>query len=170
MPRIDELLDRAGNARFISTLDLAKGYWQVPIKQEDREKTAFITPKGLYQFINMPFGLSGAPATFQRMMDNVLRETRDFAGVYLDDIIVYSTTWEEHLTHLKLVLQKLEEAKLTVKMAKYVFGAEDCVYLGYRIGKGGVEPESSKVEAIAEVKTPKTKKHVRAFLGMTEYY
>lgn len=94
MPRIEELLDQIGQAEFISTLDLAKGYWQVPLDPEGKEKTAFITPRGLYQFTTMPFGLSGAPATFQRMMDNVLRGTEQFAGVYLDDIVIYSRDME----------------------------------------------------------------------------
>ena len=87
MPQIEELLDQIGNATFITTLDLAKGYWQVPMNPEDREKTAFVSPKGLYQFTVMPFGLSEAPATFQRMMDEVLRGTDSFTGVYLDNII-----------------------------------------------------------------------------------
>ena len=85
MPRIEELLDKIGTARYISTMDSATGYWQVPMSDEDREKTAFSSPNGLFHFINMPFGLSGAPATFQRMMDSILRGTDDYAGVYLDD-------------------------------------------------------------------------------------
>ena len=134
-PRLEKLLDEIGNAQFITTLDLAKGYWQVPVSKEDREKTAFFSPKGLYQFIIMPFGLSGATATFQRMMDSVLRGTEAFAVVYLDDIVIYSKTLQDHLTHLRDVFQRLEDAHLTVKMKKCVFRAEDCVYLGYRIGK-----------------------------------
>ena len=92
IPRIEELLDRIGDAHFITILDLAKGYWQVPMSPEDREKTAFVSPKGLFQFVTMPFGLSGAPATFQRMMDSTLRGTEAFAGVYLDDIVIFSKT------------------------------------------------------------------------------
>ena len=83
MPRADELIDCLGKAKYITTLDLAKGYWQVPMKEEDREKTAFSTPSGFFQFRVMPFGLSGAPATFQRMMDRVIKGMGDFAGVYL---------------------------------------------------------------------------------------
>ena len=105
MPRIEELLDKIGTARYISTMDLAKGYWQVPMSDEDREKTAFSSPNGLFHFINMPFGLSGAPATFQRMMDSILRGTDDYAGVYLDDIVIYSSDWKTHLNHLEKVFQ-----------------------------------------------------------------
>ena len=92
MPRIDDILDQVGQARYITTLDLAKGYWQVPVAEEDRPKTAFITPRGLYQFKMMPFGLCGAPATFQRMMDQVIRGMHKFASAYLDDLIVFSST------------------------------------------------------------------------------
>ena len=104
MPRIDDILDQVGQARYITTLDLAKGYWQVPVAEEDWPKTAFITPRGLYQFKMMPFGLCGAPATFQRMMDQVIRGMHKFASAYLDDLIVFSSTWEDHLTHLRAVL------------------------------------------------------------------
>ena len=170
MPRIEELLDKIGTARYLSTMDLAKGYWQVPMSDEDREKTAFSSPNGLFHFINMPFGLSGAPATFQRMMDSILRGTDDYGGVYLDDIVIYSSDWKTHLNHLEKVFQRLKDSNLTVKTAKCIFGAEDCVYLGYKIGKGGVKPEDSKIQAIMQVEIPKTKKDVRAFLGMTGYY
>ena len=88
MPRIDEMLDAIGNAKYISTLDLAKEYWQIPMDQQDCEKTAFRSPLGLFQFTVMPFGLSGAPASFQRMMDQTLRGLNDFVGVYLDDIVI----------------------------------------------------------------------------------
>ena len=93
MPRVDDILDQVGQARYISTLDLAKGYWQVPVAVEDRPKTAFIIPQGLYQFHMMPFGMCGAPATFQRMMDHVIRGMNKFASAYLDDLIVFSSTW-----------------------------------------------------------------------------
>ena len=170
MPSVDEMLDQIGNAQFISTLDLAKGYWQVPLCPEDKEKTAFISPNGLYQFVTMPFGLSGAPATFQRMMDSILRGTGSFAGVYLDDIVIYSEDWESHLNHLKEVLHRLSEANLTIKMKKCVFAAQDCVYLGYKIGCGGVKLEENKIRAVNEMPRPKTKKDIRTFLGMTGYY
>ena len=98
MPRVDEML---GRAQFITTLDLAKGYYQVPLKTEDQEKTAFTTPLGKFQFRQMPFGLKGAPSTFQRPLDTVLAPCHQFAGSYIDDIIIYSESWEEHLIHLK---------------------------------------------------------------------
>ena len=170
MPRVDELLDAIGGAAFITTLDLAKGYWQVPLTGEDKAKTAFTTPNGLYQFTVMPFGLSGGPATFQRLMDTVLRGTEKFTGVYLDDVVICSNNWAEHLDHIAEVFKRLQEAGLTVKLKKCTFGAQECTYLGHRIGRGGVQPETSKVAAIREMARPRTKKDVRTFLGMTGYY
>ena len=108
-PRVDDLIDRVGGSSFISTLDLTRGYWQVPVADEDRLKTAFVTPFGLYQFNVMPFGLQGAPATFQRLMDHVIRGL-EFAAAYLDDLIVFSNSWSEHLAHVHAVLERLKEA------------------------------------------------------------
>ena len=170
MPRIDEMLDNIGRSKYLTTLDLAKGYWQIPMEETDKEKTAFTSPLGLFQFTTMPFGLSGAPATFQRLMDKVLRGTSGFAGVYLDDIIVYGNTWSEHLKNLEIVLQKVQEAGLTLKLKKCNFGVSECTYLGHRIGRGGVLPENSKVKAIQGMPIPRTKKQVRSFLGMVGYY
>ena len=170
MPRIEELLDSVGCSQYLTTLDLAKGYWQVPMAEEDQAKTAFVSPKGLYQFTTMPFGLRGAPATFQRLMDRVLRGTESFAGVYLDDILIHSSTWEEHLNHLSDILTRLEEAGLTIKLAKCSFATAECEYLGHRVGRGGVAPIESKVAAIRNMTRPVTKRDVRTFLGMTGYY
>ena len=91
MPRIDELLDKLGKAKFLTTLDLSRGYWQVPVAESSKEKTAFITPQGLFQFTTMPFGLQGAPATFQRMMDQLLSGLEAYTAAYRDDLVVFST-------------------------------------------------------------------------------
>ena len=170
MPRTDELIDQIGQAKHITTLDLSKGYWQVPMKNEDRVKTAFSTPNGLFQFKVMPFGLSGAPATFQRMMDRVIRGMEDFAGVYLDDIVIFSGTWEEHLEHVKKMLLKLREHRLTAKPVKCQFGMKECSYLGHIVGSGQVKPDPRKLQAVKEFPIPITKKQVRGFLGLTGYY
>ncbi|XP_075777530.1 uncharacterized protein LOC142827202 [Pelodiscus sinensis] len=113
MPRVNELLERLGKAHYISTLDLTKGYWQIPLTPASESKTAFATPFGLFQFNTMPFGLNGAAATFQRLMDRVLQEHREYAAAYIDDIVIFSETWTEHLRHLKAVLGALATAKLT---------------------------------------------------------
>ena len=170
MPRIDEMLDAIGQSQYITTLDLAKGYWQVPLAEEDKEKTAFTSPLGLLQFRVMPFGLSRAPATFQRLMDTMLRGSEEYTGVYLDDVVIYGTEWGEHLQNIETVFQKLQETGLTLKLKKCSFGMESCTYLGHQIGKGGVLPEESKVKAVEQMRIPRTKKDVRSFLGMIGYY
>ena len=164
--RIEDILDSIRQSTVITTLDLAKGYWQVPVAPDDRDKTAFVSPLGLFRFTTMPFGLCGAPATFQRLMDNVLRGQQHFARAYLDDIVIYSRSWEDHLTHLQQVFDRLQDAGLTVKLAKCQFGMDDCSYLGHRIGAGTVRPEADKISAVTNYPTPTTKKEVQAFLEL----
>ncbi len=100
MPRIDELIERLGKASYMTTLDLCKGYWQVPLDPSSKPYTAFRSPTGLYQYTVMPFGLHGAPATFQRLMHHVLAGCEQYAAAYLDDVVIYSGSWQEHLQHL----------------------------------------------------------------------
>ena len=170
MPRIDDLIDLLGKAKYISTLDLTRGYWQVPLAEEARHKTAFVAPFGLYQFNVMPFGLKGAPATIQRLMDGVIRGLDDLCAAYLDDVIIFSSSWEEHLKHLSIVFARLREAGLTVKPAKCTLGAATCTYLGHMVGNGAVCTEPSKLQAVADFPRPRTKTQVREFLGLTGYY
>ena len=170
MPRVDDLIDTLGEAKYVTTLDLARGYWQVPVQESSRKYTAFATPFGLYQFKVMPFGLHGAPATFQRMMDVVLRDCTDYAAAYLDDVIIHSSNWEDHISHVTNVLLKLRSAGLTVKPKKCQIAMGQCTYLGHIVGNGEVKPEETKVEAVRNYPTPTTKKQVRAFLGLTGYY
>ena len=169
IPRVDDLIDRVSRAPYITTLDLTKGYWQVPVAVDDREKTAFTTPFGLFQFTRMPFGLKGAPATFQRMVDK-LNGLQKFSSAYIEDVIVFSTTWDEHIQHLEVVLSRIKEAGLTVKRKKCQFGMSECGYLGHIIGSGRVCPESAKIEAVQNFEQPTTKTRVRFFLGLTGYY
>ena len=169
MPRVDHLIDQVGKSPCITTLDLTKGYWQVPVAEADRVKTAFTTPFGLFQFVRMPFGLQGAPATFQRMVDRLL-DGMDFASAYIDDIIIFSNTWEDHLGHIRQVLNRIKEAGLTLRKKKCQFGMSDCVYLGHRIGSGKVQPEQAKVISIRQYTQPTSKKQLRSFLGLTGYY
>ncbi len=118
MPRVDELLDRLGRARYISTLDLTKGYWQVPLSETAKPKTAFSTSSGHWQYRTLPFGLHGAPATFQRLMDILLRPHQVYAAAYLDDVVIHSETWEDHLDRLRRVLTELRRAGLTANPRK----------------------------------------------------
>ena len=167
MPRMDELIDKLGKAKYITTLDLASGYWQVPMSKEDRPKTAFSTPKGLYQFKVMPFGLNGAQATFQRMMDGIIRGIEEFTAVYLDDIIIFSETWEQHRVHIREVMQRLRKSKLTAKPSKCQFGMTECTYLGHVVGNGKVKVDQLKVHAVENFPQPQ---NIRSFLGLTGYY
>ena len=121
LPRIDDLLDQLGECRYFSTLDLASGYWKIRVAPESREKTAFTTPQGLYEFLVMPFGLTNAPAAFQRLMQRVLAGLNpeagpDFVAVYIDDVLVFSRTVEEHLSHLEAVIQRIVQAGLKLKL------------------------------------------------------
>ena len=170
MPRTDDMIDQLGRASFISTLDLARGYWQVPVANIDRHKTAFITPFGLYQFKAMLFGLQGAPATFQRMMDQLIRGLEGFATAYLDDLVIYSSTSDDHVKHLCNVFERLCKADLTAKPRKCQFAMKQCKYLGHIIGNGVVQPEPGKIDAVKSFAVPRTKTDVRAFLGLTGYY
>lgn len=172
LPLIDELLDRLQPARFFSKLDLSDGYYHIPIKKEDRQKTAFRTPYGHYEFVVMPFGLANAPATFQRMMNDILRDyVNDFVVVYLDDIMIYSKTKEEHEEHLRKVFAKLKEHSLFVKPSKSFYFQKEIEYLGYVIKDGKVLPAADKVKAITEWPTPlPSMTAVRSFLGMAQFY
>lgn len=140
MPRIDDLVERLGEARFISTLDLSKGYWQVPLTEEAKELTTFRTPFGLFHFTVMPFGLQGAPATFQRLMDKLLQDTRDFSAAYLEDVVIISETWEDHLHHLCQVLQRIKSTGLTINTQKCALAKREVQFLGFVIGDGVIRP------------------------------
>lgn len=170
MPRVDDVIDSIGKSKYITTLDFARGYWQVPVQKESRPRTAFATPFGLYQFKVMPFGLQGAPAVFQRMMDNILVDCEEYAAAYLDDVVIHSNTWADHIHHLNDVLERLGNAGLTIRPKKCQFTMSSCSYLGHVVGNGEVHPEQAKIAAVRDFPIPSTKKQVRAFLGLTGYY
>ena len=169
-PRNDKLINGIGASKYITTLDLTKGYYQVLVAPEHKEKTAFITPYGKYEFLTMPFGLVSAPSTFQRLMDQMLHGLHEFTVAYLDDILVHSVSWEEHLVNLNQVFVRLQAAGLHVKRKKCHFATNKCVYLGHMVGGGTVSPMQCKVKAIQEFSQPKNKKQVRSFLGFCGYY
>ena len=170
MPLIDEILDSLATAKFISKVDLNKGFHQIPISEVDIPKTAFCTPWGKFEFRVMPFGLRNGPALFQRLMDGVLHQDKDICQVYIDDIAVYSQSWSEHCAHISKVLERLRGAGLTANVSKCQWGQTSCVFLGHVIGKGLVSPADLKVKAVRDFPTPTTKKAVRQFLGLTGYY
>ena len=170
MPRTDEMIERLGPARYISTLDLTKGYWQVPLTDRAKAKTAFSTPQGLFQYTMMPFGLHGAPATFQRLMDRVLRPHHAYSSAYIDDVIIFSETWDVHLRHLEAVLGALRQAGLTANAKKCQLGLTETSYLGHTIGRGCVKPQKKKLDRIRDWPRPATRKQVKSFLGLLAYY
>ena len=172
IPRIDDLLDALHGAHWFTTLDLKSGYWQVPIQEQDKEKTAFCTSSGqLYKFNQVPFGLCNAPATFSRFMDRVLAclhwETCLF---YLDVIIVFAATWEEHLARLRQVFERLRHAQLKLGAEKCTFAAKEVSYLGHRVTSEGLLPDPTLLAAIREIALPKNATEVRSFLGLAGYY
>ena len=171
LPRIEDNLDALRGARWFSTLDLASGYWQVEMDEESKEKTAFTTKYGLYQFNVMPFGLCNAPGTFERLMETVLRGMQwERAVLYLDDIIIFSDSIQEHMNRLEEVFNRLKEANLTLKPSKCHFFQKQVEFLGHVVDRDGVHTDPKKVEAIQQWAIPKRVKEVRAFLGITGYY
>lgn len=171
IPHMEGILDRLGRAQYFSTLDLAKGFHQILVKQDDREKTAFSTPFGHYEFIRMPFGLKNAPSTFQRLMNSVLREyVNKICIVYLDDILIFSTSLDEHLDNLKKIFKRLREAELKIQIDKCSFLQNQTEFLGHVLTPKGVKPNPRKVEIIQNLKLPNTQKKIKSFLGMTGFY
>jgi len=169
IPRIDDCIDKIGNSKFVSKFDLLKGYWQVPLTDRAKEISAFCTPDALFQYRVMPFGMKNAPATFQRMVNHVVADIEG-CEAYVDDLIVYSQSWEQHIGQLRHLFANLSEAKLTVNLIKSEFCHANVVYLGHVVGQGQVKPIKAKVEAIEKFPTPKTRKELQRFLGMAGYY
>ena len=171
LPRIDSTLDRLYGKKFFTTLDLASGYWQIELDDPSKEKTAFIVENNLYEFIRMPFGLCNAPATFQRVMNYILRDVSGIkALVYLDDVIIFSETFEDHLRDIKEVFTLIQNAGLKLKLKKCQFMKKSVQYLGHIISRDGIGPDPKTIEKIANYKTPISADKVRSFLGLAGYY
>lgn len=171
LPRVDDLLDQLYGAKYFSSLDLWQGYHQTRIHPEDIHKTAFKTRYGQYEFTVLPFGLTNAPSSFMRLMHNVLRPYLDkFAVAFIDDVLIYSKTEEEHLHHLDLVLTALQTANLHVKMSKCNFAQSSTTFLGYVVSSAGLAVDPRKVAAVADWPLPHDLHSTRAFLGFTGFY
>src|ERR1043165_5449033 len=171
LPRIDEMLEEFRGAKWFSSIDLASGYWQIEMEEKDKKKTAFTCWLGLYQFEVMPFGLMNAPPTFQRMMNKLFREwLYEFVMVYIDDIIIYSKTFEEHMVHVEKVLQKLKEANLMLKLKKCKWCEQNIEFLGHIVGRDGLKPDPAKIEKIKNIREPRDITGIRSFLGLCSYY
>ena len=171
LPRIDTLLDRLGSAKVFTKLDLASGYHQIAMDEGSIYRTAFTTSLGQWEFLVMPFGLCNAPATFQRLMNKVFAvEINQFILVYLDDILVFSKSVEEHWEHLKIALERLREAKLFGRIHKCEFLKTRVDYLGYEVSEQGIHASPEKVKAVVNWPKPQTVHDVRSFLGLASYY
>ena len=169
LPRVDDLIDEVGQARYITKLDLLKGYYQIPLTEDAQQISAFITPFGLFQYLVAPFGMRNCPATFQRAM-NTLVQGLEGVSVYIDDVLLFSDSWEQHTRQLAELLRRLREARLTVKLAKSRFGVATVLYLGHEVGHGCVRPKSANVAAVLDFPVPTTKRELRRFLGMAGFY
>ena len=171
LPRIVDSLDALRGSKWFSCLDLASGYWQVMMDPKDKEKTAFVTPQGFYQFRVMPFGLCNAAATFERLMENVLAGLNfEICLLYIDDVIVYSKDFNDHLSHLDSVLQRLKNAGLKVSAKKCNFFQDKVTFLGHIVSQDGISTSPDKIAAVKDWPTPKTVTDVRSFLGTCSYY
>ena len=171
LPRIDDMLETLSGSTWFSSLDMASGFWQVEMKPEDREKTAFVTKYGIYEFTVMPFGLCNAPATFQRLMDTVLQGILwHFVIVYIDDINIGSRTFSEHLEHLKQVFERLRNAGLKLNPEKCFFFEKKLVFLGHVVSNEGIQTDPDKIAAVKNFPIPRDVSQLRGFLGLASYY
>jgi hypothetical protein len=171
MPLVEEILEELAGTQHFSSLDLTTGYHQIRMTEADEYKTAFKTHHRLYQFRVMPFGLTNAPATFQCAMNSVLDPfLRKFAMVFIDDILIYSASWKEHMKHVRMVFEKLKEHQFYLKKSKCVFGRTQLTYLGHVISQRGVSTDPAKTLAMERWPIPTSISELRGFLGLTGYY
>ena len=171
LPRIDDLFDQLQGAKYFSKIDLRSGYHQVRIQEEDIPKTAFRTRYGHYEFLVMPFGLTNAPAVFMDLMNRVFKPYLDkFVIVFIDDILIYSRSKEEHEQHLRVILELLRQEKLYAKLSKCEFWLQEVQFLGHIVNHQGIQVDPSKIEAIKNWQVPKSPREIRQFLGLAGYY
>lgn len=171
LPRQEDILQTLQGCQYLSTLDALAGFTQLTIKPSDREKLAFRSHRGLYQFKRMPFGFRNGPAVFQRIMQGVLAPYLwIFALVYIDDIVIFSKTFEEHLSHIEQVLDAITDAKMTLSPSKCHFGYQSLLLLGQKVSRLGLSTHREKIEAIVDLEPPKNVQELQRFLGMMVYF
>lgn len=168
LPRLEDCVDNVGQSRHVTKLDLLKGYWQVPLTDRASDISAFVTPDRFQQYTVMAFGMCNALATFQHLVNIVLADLPN-CSAYLDDLVVYNTTWEEHMNSLRDVFAKLAKAYLTLNLAKCEFGKATITYLGKQVGQGQVKPVEEKISAIVGYSSPTTRRELQRFLGMAGF-
>ncbi|KAL1915188.1 uncharacterized protein VTP21DRAFT_7464 [Calcarisporiella thermophila] len=171
LPNPQDYFSHLRGAKVFSTIDLASGFWQIELEEADKEKTAFTSPLGLYEFNVMPFGLTNDPATFQRMIDAVCTGMKwNFCMPYMDDLLVFSATVEEHIKHLTRVFEALVSGGLKLKRSKCKFFRKEVKYLGHVIGENGISTDPEKTKAITEFLEPTNLTEVRRSYGLLSYY
>ena len=169
MPKVEDIFSKLNGVKYFSSLDLRAGYHHIPLDKSSIPKTAFNSPFGKYEYVKVPFGLAQAPAYFQELMTGILKDF-NFAIAYLDNIIIFSRTVEEHLSHIKKAFEKLWSAKLSMKLSKCHFFSKEIQYLGHILSTLGIRPLTLKTQAIQKMHQPTTPKQVHAFLGLVGYY
>ena len=169
MPKVEDIFSQLNGANNFSTLDLQAGYHHIPLDERSIPKTVLTSPFGKYEYIKVPFGLVQAPAYFQELMTGILKDF-NFAIAYLDDIIIFSRTAEEHLDHIRQVFKKLRNTDLSMKLSKGHFFMKEIQYLEHILSTKGIRPLLSKTQAIKNMHPPKMPKQVCAFLGLMGYY
>lgn len=169
MCEFEDITAKLSAAKYLSKFDCTKGFWQIPMEESSKEKTAFSVPSGHYHYLKMPFGLVNSPATFNRLMRSLLK---GLPGVvhFVDDVLVYSKSWEEHMKTLELFLQSVRQSNLTLKPSKSCLGFGRLEYLGHIVGQGNICTDPKKVEKVVQADRPTTKKEVRSFLGLVGFY
>ena len=170
LPKIDEMFAKLNGAKMFSTIDLRSGYYHIGLTKESRAKSAFVVPMGKWEFSRTPFGLSQAPAYFQLLINKVLMDCGEYAMGYLDDIIIFSKSEEEHLKHVESIFRRLEHFGLKMKREKCAFFKKHIQYLGHLISEEGFKPLPEKLESIRKMPAPKNAKEVKQFLGLIGYY
>lgn len=170
LPRIDDMLDALGKAIIFTTFDLESGFWQIPVHPDDIEKTAFNTQQGHYEFRVLPFGLTNAPSTFQRVMDRVLRPHQAYCKVFVDDIIIFSDTVDQHYIHVQNVLTSINNARMTIKLKKCKMGKNEVRFLGHLVSHRTIKPDPEKIAAVKAFPVPTTVVQLQSFIGLVGYY
>ena len=172
LPRFDDTIDVLHSAKWFSKLDLHSAYWQVEVEEEDKHKTAFsVGPLGFYEWNRMGFGLTNSPAKFQRLMERCMGDMHlQECLIFLDDILIFSSTFEEHLERMESVFKRLDQHNLKLKPSKCEFFKKSVTYLGHLISDQGISTDPKKVQAVKEWPVPHNVKTLRQWLGFTSYY
>ena len=173
LPCVQELIDQTFGCNFFSQLDLASGYWAIPIATSDRAKTAFSVPRGKFQFKRMPFGLKNAQATFQRCMDQIIEACKEKGAsgldAYVDNILIFSKTYEEHIRTLEILLEILEENNMSLRKDKCEFLKDSVEFLGFILDGKTLKPSKTNLDKIRKFPTPGSRKELQRFLGLANY-